>query len=311
MKVIIMNLTTLMGALPEKIQVAIQPITRQPLMPTGLINCVHSQINGMQLLLGIKRVETIPNPLKGRIYHLSSQKREYFAAMGRTDNGAIDFSDTDLIFTLKHIIDEQLRAYHEHSSVISEIARLRDISHEIMIRDIAECADDIEDLPATVLPGYELLEAPAAFQYTVEWLKSNLKNWRLRAFFDRKNSFFHLLDVHRFGEVLYSLSGTKQQSIAIVTDEALWVPDDDIVDEIEGHCIRTSSEKYNAVLETCKHVLAQYNAYLKQQVFAVVTYKLEPSSNTYIEISSSAPAFGFNAVSTLMQHMKESDGSQH
>lgn len=252
---------------------------------------------------GIERVELQTSPLKGKIIHRSTHPREYYAAMGREEDSSIDFSQPAVIQKLKSIIERHLAENSDHQLALSTICQLRrspkNLAIDIMIRDVAENAGSIVDIDEVILEELVHIDLPTECRSAVRWLKSSLTSWRLQAYLESEKPLFWPLDFHRHGTQVYSRSGTTPGSIGTVYDEAVWIPSDDLYDEIVVRSAKSNprSYPYEISMRVLDTNLKSYNAYLKQQVFEVVKYELDCTQN-YVELSRSEPCFGFDEAKT-------------
>jgi hypothetical protein len=248
---------------------------------------------------GIERVTLQTNPLKGKIIHRSTHPREYYAAMGREEDSSIDFTQPAVIQKLKSLIERHLSENPDHQMALSTICQLRrspkNLTIDIMIRDVAENAGSIVDIDEVILEELGHIDLPSECRSAVRWLKSNLSSWRLKAYLESEKPLFWPLDFHRHGTQVYSRSGTTPGSIGTVYDEAVWIPSDDLYDEIVALSEKSNprSNPYEISIRVLDTNLKSYNAYLKQQVFEVVKYECDCTQN-YVELSRSKPCFGFD-----------------
>lgn len=258
--------------------------------------------NDAHYAFGIERVDQ-DNPLEGKIIHRSTHQREYFAAMGREEDGSIDFTQPAVLNKLKSIIStaiaEPINA--DHQMALSMICQLRRSSSEmnldLLIRDIAENAGNLNEVDDVILAEVAHIDLPMECRNAVTWLQSNLGAWRIQAYFQSEKPLFWPLDLHRHGKIVYSRSGTTPNSIGTVYDEAVWVPSDSLYEEIEQKSLNAnpSLSPYDISMRVLDANLAKYNAYLKQQCFQVVKFELD-SDNQYIESARSATCFGFDSA---------------
>lgn len=251
---------------------------------------------------GIERVDP-DNPLEGKIIHSTTHRREYYAAMGREEDGSIDFTQPGVLSKLKSIITSAISELinADHQMALNMICQFRrssgEINLDILIRDIAENAGSLDEIDDVILAEVSHIDLPIECRNAVRWLQNNLGAWRIQAYLQSEKPLFWPLDMHRHGKIVYSRSGTTPNSIGTIYDEAVWIPSDSLYDEIEQKSLNANSclSQYDISIRVLDENLAKYNAYLKQQCFQVVKFELV-SDNQYIESARSATCFGFETT---------------
>lgn len=255
-------------------------------------------MGNQHLTVGLERIQPVASPLSGRIYHRHQDPRQYFAAMGRTECDRIDYSSTSIRACFDVIVRRALLLRPDCESALESIAVMRGLSFDTLLSEIAGSLNDPTRI-AEVIKGHLFLDdLPSIFKGCVAWFASNIEGWRVQAYLKAPKPLYWRLDYHRFSDKGYLRSGTTVKMFGVLRDYAVWVPDETVYAQIDKVGLQGHQARAALSLRILDRHLAEYNAYLKNQVYRVTVHQAVAGINgiEQVEIHSIEDCYGLQVA---------------